>query len=587
MSGTWLRHRMTSLARDTPDSEDAEAVTMEASDGTGETVRALYVTGPNGGARHVLPEGLVSLGRSTEATIVVNDLRVSRSHAALHVDRDVTLSDLGSANGTFLGKHRLALGEAVRLAEGQSFFIGDSSLTVRPCPLRRAGAKRLAGIEDVRGRFWGVAASDPTSMVVIRLRLLRRMPATTLEAIVGELLESPRDFMFWLDADTLLLGIVARAETDTPRLERDVIRQLASFSAAAEVSARLLSPQQVERAGDGLRALLSGNGLRTLARGNVLLEDPAMKALEQTVLRVAKTSVNVLILGETGSGKDVVAAMLHELSGRPDKPFVALNCASLPEALVESELFGHERGAFTGATSAKPGLLEAADGGTVFLDEVGELALPLQAKLLRVIEAHEVTRLGALKPRAVDVRFVAATNLDLARHVANGRFRQDLYYRLNSVTLNVPPLRERPSEIAPLARLFLENACARFETGDVRFSPAAVAALAAHNWPGNVRELKSTVERGALLARAPTIEPADLGLPTSEAELDAAVSPRANVTQANELATSPAAERQRIIIALEECGGNQSRAAKALGISRRTLVRKIAQLGLPRPREKH
>jgi DNA-binding NtrC family response regulator len=254
----------------------------------------------------------------------------------------------------------------------------------------------------------------------------------------------------------------------------------------------------------------------------------------------------------------------------------------LPEPLLESELFGYERGAFTGAMRPKPGLLEAADGGTVFLDEIGDLPLSLQAKLLRIIESREVLRLGALKPRVIDVRFIAATNHDLEGDAAAGRFRQDLYYRLNSVILRVPPLRERPLEIEPLARLFLEEASTRFETGEIRFSAAAIAALAAHPWTGNVRELKSAVERAALLVTGRVIQPADLGLPSSAA--DASGSRRSSLPAMNEFPTVPDLERERIVHALEDCGGNQSRAAKMLGMSRRTLVRKIAQLGLPRPR---
>jgi DNA-binding NtrC family response regulator len=317
-----------------------------------------------------------------------------------------------------------------------------------------------------------------------------------------------------------------------------------------------------------------------LERGKILFEDPGMRALERTIVRLAGAPVSVLVLGETGAGKDVVAGMLHEFSPRANRPFLALNCASLPEALLESELFGHERGAFTGAVASKPGLLEGADGGSVFLDEVGDLPLSLQAKLLRVVETREVTRLGALKPRAIDVRFIAATNHELARDVAEGRFRRDLYYRLNSVTLTVPPLRDRPCEIEPLARLFLEEACIHFEAGDIRFSVDAIAALCAHSWPGNVRELKSTVERAALLACGRCIEPADLQFCLADEE------PISRSIARSEATYGTADERARIMRALDECGGNQSRAAKLIGMPRRTLVRKIALLGLPRPREK-
>jgi transcriptional regulator with GAF, ATPase, and Fis domain len=302
------------------------------------------------------------------------------------------------------------------------------------------------------------------------------------------------------------------------------------------------------------------------------------------VARVASAPVNVLIVGETGVGKDVVASMLHELSARSSKPFVRLNCANLPEPLLESELFGHERGAFTGAVAAKTGLLETAEGGTAFLDEVGELPLALQAKLLRVIESHEVMRVGGLRPQSIDVRFVAATNRDLASDVREGRFRQDLYYRLNCVTLTVPPLRERPSEIEPMALLFLKSACARFGREGLLLSQASLAALTDYAWPGNARELRNVIERGVLLAPGDWIEPVHLGLPLVEVlaniGTDQPRTPAPPATGSNSLE----AERALIATALTKCGGNQSRAAKFLGIPRRTLVRQIARLGLPRPR---
>jgi transcriptional regulator with PAS, ATPase and Fis domain len=282
----------------------------------------------------------------------------------------------------------------------------------------------------------------------------------------------------------------------------------------------------------------------------------------------------------------MIANMIHDLSDRSDKPFMGLNCAALPESLLESELFGYERGAFTGAAASKPGLLEAADGGTVFLDEIGDLTPNLQAKLLRVVETLEVTRLGSLKSQSVDVRFVTATNRDIKHDIRLGRFRQDLYFRLNTVTLVIPPLRKRPSEIESLARLFLQRAYARVDVGEARFSPSALAALAAHTWPGNVRELKNAVERAVLFADGrPIIEMHDLGLPASQSGPDPS-SDDARITEVSEISSSPDAERARIVRALAEYGGNQGRAAKALGMSRRTLVRRLAKLNVPRPRDR-
>jgi two-component system, NtrC family, response regulator AtoC len=569
---------MASLSRE----DDVETVTSDGPESNRERVRALFVTGPSGG-RHVLPEGLVTLGRGPEATILVSDPRVSRLHAALHVASEVVLSDLGSANGTFIGTERLSRDDARTLAEGQTFFMGDSALVVRPCALGSRSSRRVETLDEVRRRFAGTGDEEATPMVVVRVRPLGRSPAWILDAILSDALRDPRDFLFSLDTGQLVVGVAANGQADVPHVERALLQKLVGWGIVADLRGRFLTLEALDRAGSGLPALLAGDAPIELKRSRIVLREPAMKELEQAVARVAPASVNVLVLGETGAGKDVIATMIHERSARSDKAFLGLNCASLPESLLESELFGYERGAFTGAAKSKPGLLEAADGGTVFLDEIGDLPHPLQAKLLRVIESQEVLRLGAIKPRVIDVRFVAATNRDLERDAAEGRFRQDLYYRLNSVTLKVPPLRERPLDVEPLAKLFLERACTSFETQPRHFSAAALAVLAGYSWPGNVRELRSVVERAVLLGPGPELGPAELGLPASDVpgSLESA-----SVTRIDELAQATDAERDRIVQALEACGGNQSRAAQMLGVPRRTLVRRIAQLGLPRPRTK-
>jgi two-component system response regulator AtoC len=242
------------------------------------------------------------------------------------------------------------------------------------------------------------------------------------------------------------------------------------------------------------------------APGLPLVVDPAMKKVHEMVARIAPSDLAVLLLGETGVGKEVLADELHRRSPRAGAPLLKLNCAALAEPLLEGELFGFERGAFTSANRTKAGLIETANGGTVFLDEVGEMQPALQAKLLRVLEDGAVMRLGALSPRTIDVRFVCATNRDLAAEVAAGRFRQDLYFRLNGVSVRIPPLRERPTEIEPLARAFAGRAA--------DFSAASLAALHAHAWPGNIRELKNTVGRAVVLAGGGRIEPDHLLLET-------------------------------------------------------------------------
>ncbi|HEX4517422.1 MAG TPA: sigma-54 dependent transcriptional regulator, partial [Polyangiaceae bacterium] len=262
---------------------------------------------------------------------------------------------------------------------------------------------------------------------------------------------------------------------------------------------------------------------------------------------------------------------LHDRSARADGPFVRVNCAALAESLLDSELFGHEKGAFTGATATKSGLIEAANGGTLFLDEIGEAPLSVQAKLLRTLESREVRRVGGVESRQVDVRFVVATNRELPALVETNVFRRDLYYRLNGITIVVPPLRERRDEILGLARSF---------AGTARISPAAEAALLAHAFPGNVRELRNAIERAVVLSRGGEILPDHLLL-----ETQATSAPPANA-KAPLAEQIDALEHQRILQALDEAGGNQTRAAEILGMPRRTLITKIERFGLPRPRKR-
>ncbi|HSS02688.1 MAG TPA: sigma 54-interacting transcriptional regulator, partial [Kofleriaceae bacterium] len=311
---------------------------------------------------------------------------------------------------------------------------------------------------------------------------------------------------------------------------------------------------------------------------------------------------------ETGAGKEVLAETIHRLSPRRDAPFLRLNCAALSETLLESELFGHERGAFTGATHGKPGLLETANGGTVFLDEVGELAMSTQVKLLRVLEEREVLPVGGLKPRPIDVRFVAATNRDLEAEIERRTFRQDLYFRLCAATLVIPPLRERISEIPGLARTFSEAAARDMGRAAPVLGGDALAALEVYPWPGNIRELRNMIERAVLLCGTGPIGLQHLPLEKMRATLAPARAPAAASapiatraaampSEADGAAAEPerplraivreqveSVERQRIVDALTRAAGNQSVAAKLLGMPRRTLVKRLAAYNIPRPR---
>jgi len=321
--------------------------------------------------------------------------------------------------------------------------------------------------------------------------------------------------------------------------------------------------------------------------GPPLIRDEAMKRLHQMVERIAPSELSVLLLGETGVGKEVLAAAIHEASVRHAGPYLKLNCSALSENLVESELFGHVKGAFTGAVRDKPGLLEAAGSGTVFLDEIGELPLSIQAKLLRVLEERKVMRVGSLEPRPIDVRFVAATNRDLKRECEAGTFRTDLFFRLNGISLEIPPLRERRSEIAPLANRFVKGIA---KGGDVaELAPGTLALLEAYSWPGNVRELRNAIERAVVLAGdgpvLPDHLPAEVSMPASQAIADMPVADPGPSGQSlpEEMA---ALERRRIQEALDKCEGNQTKAAEMLGMPRRTFIKRLDAYGIARPRKK-
>ncbi len=315
------------------------------------------------------------------------------------------------------------------------------------------------------------------------------------------------------------------------------------------------------------------------------VEDPTIERVGSLVRDVARSGTNVLILGETGVGKEVLATTIHTLSERPG-PLLRINCAALSESLFESELFGHEKGSFTGAVSGRIGLLEAASGGSAFLDEIGGLSLSIQAKLLRAVEAREILRIGSTRPTSIDVRFIAATHRDLAGE-ANTKFRQDLYFRLDGVTLRIPPLRERRGMIAPLALRFLESAAHAAGRRAVRAAPEFLSALEEHDWPGNVRELKAVIERALLIARGGELGTRHLvfAKPDPADEITPRPIAAAPVPSTDPyLDSSQLEERAKIVNALDACAGNQTRAAKMLGIARSTLVNKLVLFRIPRPR---
>jgi len=316
--------------------------------------------------------------------------------------------------------------------------------------------------------------------------------------------------------------------------------------------------------------------------GNIIGQSPAMQRVFAVMRKVAPTQATVLITGESGTGKELVARALHYNSPRRHKPLVAVNCAAIPATLLESELFGAAKGAYTGANHTRKGLVEEAHGSTLFLDEVGELPLEMQAKLLRVLQDGELKRVGENTTRRVDLRIIAATNKDLAQEVRAGRFRQDLFYRLSVIPIQLPPLRQRQGDIPLLARHFLERAVKRHGLSPKRLAPQALELLEAAEFPGNVRELENLMEQAAVMSEGDIIQPQDLPLaPAGSAQgVRVMVPPEEEDLKKVLKATARSAEEQVIRRVLERTGGNRTQAAQRLGISRRALITKIQALGL-------
>jgi DNA-binding NtrC family response regulator len=357
----------------------------------------------------------------------------------------------------------------------------------------------------------------------------------------------------------------------------DFIEKPIDLDHLQQLLARAIERRQLLRENVVLREESS----RRLGLPRILGEHARLQEAARAMQRIAPSESTVLLLGESGTGKELFARAIHQLSPRAKQPFVAINCAAIPETLVENELFGHEKGAFTGANQRKAGRFEMAHGGTLFLDEIGEIPLTVQAKLLRALEEKKIERLGGSGELSVDVRIIAATNRDLQQAAASGEFRQDLYYRLNIFPIAIPPLRDRGEDVALLAEAFLDRFRRELKKPRLKFAADALSALRAHSWPGNVRELQNVIERAAILNDA-ELHAADLGL---SANVRAAAAPETELSLDGSLADISAqavrtVEKAKIEAILRECKWNKAEAAQRLGISYKTLLTKIHAYGL-------
>ncbi len=558
--------------------------------------------------RFPLPdEGMVLVGRDEQADLKLRDDSVSRRHARiLLTDEGARVVDLGSHNGTSINGRPVDSAQPVLSGDVLSFgaVVAVVRARTRSTPARRAlEAERLMGQlrEEVER---ALRYSRPLTMLVLALPDAGRAGREAVEAVLATD-AGPAEAAGWLDG-THLLWVLPEVSTEPgeeglgerveallsacPQARLGLAAcpadgcDVETLVAAARTAAQTASPGAWASAEEGITRL-------SLGERTVLVADPAMAQLYALLRRLAASELPVLVCGETGVGKENAAFAVHHWSPRASGPFVAVNCAALPEGLVESELFGHERGAFTGATTARTGLLESAQGGTVFLDEVGELPPSAQAKLLRALEARRITRVGEVRERPIDIRVVAATHRDLEAEVAAGRFREDLYFRLGAATVLLPPLRERPREVPMLARDFLARACRALGRSELELAAGTVLALSRHAWPGNVRELRNLMDYAAAAVTGSVVEPHHLPArmlsrkaamaapppPEPPAPSEAGGSRGARVPLAQEIREL---ERRRMQEALDESEGVQTRAAAMIGMPIRTFSFKLKQLGL-------
>ena len=541
------------------------------------------------------------VGRAWPADVVVPDLSLSRQHVKLTWTGDhVEVEDLGSTNGTRVAGETI---REARVAPGESIVLGAVTLSVN---VAGAGQGLIRGIdgwerflrrlddEVVRARTFG----RPLTLLMIRalgreeahvsgwvprlrseLRPVDHMTVYGPGSVLVLLPETSID-----EADRAARGLVS-GRLGEPPLRCGIASQPPAANAQELIDA---ARQAARRATDEERVRRAGGAEDEAAarERSVVIVSPRMQELHDLVRKVAASSIPVLVLGETGTGKEVLARAIHRAGPRRDAPLRTVNCGAIPGTLIESVLFGHVRGAFTGADRDSPGLFEQADGGTLLLDEVGELSPAAQAALLRVLETKRVTRVGATDEIPADVRVVAATHRDLEAMVAQGQFRQDLLYRLNTMVMRIPPLRERPEEIEALAELFAKEA-SRESGGRVRGIDAGEARerLRAYAWPGNVRELRNVIERAVVVCGGETIGLEDL----PERIRSDAPEPTASAPPGALPPADPDAdfkdrvrqyETQLILDALERAGGNQTQAAKLLRMPLRTLVHKLKQYGI-------
>jgi len=513
----------------------------------------------------------ILFGRNPECTVAVDDEALSRRHAALRRSGvTVTIEDLGSRHGTSVNGAPIT--GIRRLTSGDIIGVGPITAIVATSSPPRG--RQVATLGELHERLAAEVERALRYKRPLGLALVRFAGEANVEPALSQLRAMDLVAEYGPDELALVLPETSRQGAElVGRRTADACGAEARFAAAAfpddgTSAGELISVARARlREARGITPTATDDPLRRLPP-KLVVADPLMKRVYELAARAAVTQINVVIVGETGTGKESVAEAIHRLGPRAGAPFVRVNCAALVESLVESELFGHEAGAFSGAVAAKRGLFETAAGGTLFLDEVGELPLAVQPKLLRAIESRKIVRVGSTREVDTDVRVVCATNRDLEAEVERGLFRQDLLFRIAAFVIPVPPLRDRTSEIVPLAVQFAYELTTELGLPATGFTPQALDALRGAQWPGNVRELRNVVERAIVLSDGARIHVEHL--PDNLARGGDANEPEIRRRVAE-------VERDMLRAALDAAAGNQSLAAKRLGISRFALARLLAK----------
>lgn len=598
--------------------DSSPTLTASAINITADARIALLIVGPRGLVEQPLlfPEPTI-IGRTAPSDVCIDERSISRQHARISLGHGgAIIEDLGSHNGTFVNNERvetggtpIRIGDALRLGGVVAQIVlraresptaeltlaeeldADLASEIERCLRLGKSMALLAGEVDLSG-----PAVGPRGLMGHMLGALR----------AGDLvaLRSPVRF------DALVRGC---DKTEASKIAQRLMEALAPVSRSVRIGVAVAPTDAATRerltaaAMEAMHAVSAGVSItpdmpeiRRMGTRDIVIADAAMLRVFRHAERAAALTMHVLLEGETGVGKEIVAEAIHLLGPRASRVLVKINCAALPENLLESELFGYERGAFSGATAPKSGLVERAHGGTLFLDEIGELPLALQAKLLRFVEDKRLTRLGGSTERFVDVRIVAASHRNLRDEVTAGRFRQDLLFRLSTLKIDIPPIRERKREVLLLVHRFAEEAATAVGRSVPTFTDEALAILQAHSWPGNIREIRNVVTQAIVFCDGDTIDAEHVhsalgGNPISSAPPQAAPVSNPGVISSGAMDPVPPTsappmslgeelsrvERERIIAALQTCGGNQTKAAALLGMPRRTFVSRMAALGIP------